>query len=154
VTSTTSKIIPHVITAYLTMIVLTLIVGCLQGCAQPEAQPATKTRIVTPTSSQAETQESPKPSPAGNTAPAEEPEKKAPFYGTTYWDELLTSVYYYPKSAGNDVAKTHLKFNHREDDIWLCGDQRKFFTVGERTRLTITFELDQDCATNWQNRVK
>jgi hypothetical protein len=151
-TSTTSERIRR----WANLLYLLPVIVALIACAEQPQQPAAKTRIVTTTSSQAETQEPPKPPPA-RTAPAdqnEEEEKPAPFYGSTYWDEVLTSVYYYPKSAGNDVAKTHLKFNHREDDIWLCGDQRKFFTVGERTRLTITFELDQPCATNWQNRVK
>ena len=146
-TFTDSKVVPHIITAYLTMIVLTLVVCSLQGCAQP--QPAVKTRIVTP-SSQAETQEPPKPPPA-STTPAEDttPKEDAPFFGSTYWDELLTSVYYYPKSVSLP-SMTHLKFGHREDDIWLCGDQRKTFEPGNRVRLLATFEPNQPCVTNWK----
>lgn len=148
-TSTTSKVIPHVITAYLTMIVLALVVGCLQGCAEPQQAPATKTRIIT-TSPQAEPQEQPK-SPPTATAPADksDDDKELPYFGSTYWEEQLTSVYYYPKSVSLP-AQTHLKFNHREDDLYLCGDQRRFFEPGNRYKLLVTFEPNAPCITNWR----
>lgn len=79
--------------------------------------------------------------------------KENPYFGSTYWDELLTSVYYYPavvNDSTNSPAMTHLKFDHREDDIWLCGDQRKAFSPGEKYRLLVTFEPNQPCVTNWQ----
>lgn len=99
------------------------------------------------TSTQAEPQEQPKSPPTGNTAPAEksDDEKEAQYFGSTYWDELLTSVYYYP-----DSKTTHLKFNHREDDIYLCGDQRKNFEPGNRYKLAVTFEPNAPCITNWR----
>lgn len=105
------------------------------------------------TSTQAEPQEQPKSPPTGNTAPADksdEPKREAPYFGSTYWDELLTSVYYYPSTGANDPAMTHLKFNHRDDEIWLCGDQRKSFEPGNRYRLTVTFEPNAPCITNWR----
>jgi hypothetical protein len=161
VTSTVSKIVPHVITSYLTMIVLALVVGCLQGCAEPQQAPATterhhgfpaQPREAATTSTQAEPQEQPKSPPTGNTAPADnsEPQKEPPFFGSTYWDETLTSVYYYPAQDKDDVSTTHLKFGHREDDIFLCGDQRKSFEPGLRYRLLVTFEPNAPCITNWR----
>ena len=128
----------------------------LVGCEDnPQPTVNNKTRIVTAptTSTQAETQEPPKPSPQNaRTAPADnsdddKPRKEAPFFGSTYWDELLTSVYYYPEYS---PAMTHLKFNHREDDIWICGDQRRSFEAGNRYRLLVTFEPNQPCVTNWK----
>ena len=93
-------------------------------------------------------------SPADTSTPAPKEEKKeekeAPFFGSTYWDETLTSVYYYPKQVNDDMAETHLKFGHREDDIWLCGDQRKNFEPGTRYRLVVTFEPNAPCITNWK----
>lgn len=94
--------------------------------------------------------EPPQPSPKEQEAVPDPPKKESPYYGSTYWDELLTSVYFYPKDSNTDFDGTHLKFNHREDDIWLCGDQRKSFKAGRRIKLTITFEPNQPCATNWQ----
>jgi hypothetical protein len=156
VTFTVSKL-PHPIN----LVFLAFLVAfgaALTSCDQPAAQPPVKNRVPT-ISTQAEPQEPPSlpPNTAG-TAPAgntdEKPQKDAPFYGSTYWDELLTSVYYYPvdPDVKGDVAETHLKFNHREDDIWLCGDQRRFFEAGNRIKLVVTFEPNQPCATNWKTK--
>jgi hypothetical protein len=114
------------------------------ACASPEPpqQPAAKNRV--PTITQTETP--PVQAPAAEEAKKEEP----PYYGSTYWDEPLTSAYYYPKDGDKDFAGTHLKFSHRDDDLWLCGDQRKSFTPGNRYKLRVTFEPNQPCVTNWK----
>ena len=92
-----------------------------------------------------ETQEQPK-SPPTTTAPADNSdEKEAQYFGSTYWDEILTSVYWYP-----DSKVTHLKFGHREDEIYLCGDHRKDFEPGNRYKLVVTFEPNAPCITNWR----
>lgn len=93
-------------------------------------------------------------SPADTPTPAKDKEEKKdpPFFGSTYWDETLTSVYYYPSTGPDDPAETHLKFSHREDDIWLCGDQRRGFEPGNRYRLVVTFEPNQPCVTNWKTK--
>jgi hypothetical protein len=121
-----------------------LIIGSY-GCGTPpqEQQPAPRNRVPTITQTQTET-----PTPAPKAEPA--PEKEPPYYGSTYWDELLTSVYYYPSGDKGTVAVTHLKFGHREDDIYLCGDQRKSFAPGSKYRLLVTFEPNQPCITNWK----
>lgn len=156
-TSTTSKWSVFIFWYHMALAVLFVAsVGCIVGCDAPQSTVKTdgglSHRTVSP---QAEPQEPPKPSPASTSAPAEDQkdEKETPYYGSTYWDELLTSVYYYPENGGKDnaaVPATHLKFNHREDDVWVCGDQRKSFKPGHRVRLTVTFEANQPCATNWQ----
>ena len=133
---------------------LVLFLCALTGCEEnPQPTVNNKTRIVTAptTSSQAETQESPKPPPA-STAPAEEsdPQREPPYFGSTYFDELLTSVYYYPGETKGDAPMTHLKFSHREDLVYLCGDQRKSFEPGNRIRLMVTFEPNAPCITNWK----
>ena len=147
-TFTTSKRIAR----WANLLYLLPVIVALIACEQQQQQPTVKTRIAT-TSTQAEPQEPPKPPPASQ-VPAEksdyEAKKEPPFYGSTFWDELLTSVYYYPKNGEGDFAGTHLKFNHREDDIWLCGDQRKSFEPGNRYRLTVTFEPNAPCITNWR----
>jgi hypothetical protein len=138
------------------MIVLTFAVCMLQGCNNdPDYAARHKTQVVT-NSPQAETQEPSKPSPKqATTAPAdnsqqEEQQPEPPYYGSTYWNEVLTSVYFYPKgSSDHEGAVTHLKFDHREDDLWLCGDQRKSFKPGRRIQLSVTFEANQPCVTNW-----
>lgn len=98
--------------------------------------------------------EPPQPSPKQEeAAPAAPKERDYPFYGYTFYDnETLTSVYYYPQgdSGQPDVPATHLKFNHVETDLWLCGDHRKDFEPGNRYRLSVTFELDSQCSTNWK----
>jgi len=145
VTSTTSERIRCWVN--LLYLLPAIVAVALIACAPPT--PVTKTRIVA-----AQAEEQPKPSPA----PAEKT-KEAPYYGKTYWDELLTSVYYYPENGltidagtviGAAVPATHLKFDHREDDIWLCGDQRKSFEPGNKYKLTVTFEPNQPCVSNWK----
>jgi hypothetical protein len=148
VTSTTSERIRR----WANLLYLLPVIVALIACEQQQQPSTVRTRIAT-NSTQAEPQEPPKPPPASQ-VPAEksddEAKKEPPFYGSTYWDELLTSVYYYPKNGDGDFAGTHLKFNHREDDIWLCGDQRKSFEPGNRYRLTVTFEPNAPCITNWR----
>ena len=129
------------------ILVLPLVMAiALIACNEAQQPPVVKTRIAT-TSPQTEPQEQPKSPPTG-TAPADksdDDERESPYFGSTYWDELLTSVYYYP-----DSKATHLKFNHRDDEIWLCGDQRRNFEPGNRYRLTVTFEPNAPCITNWR----
>jgi len=129
-----------------------LILSCVACSDAPTPRtlgpgPSVKTRIATAPVVQ---EEQPKQEQAAPEPKAEEP----PYYGSTYWNELLTSVYYYPTKGGdnNDLAvpSTHLKFGHRDDSIWLCGDQRKTFKPGYLYRLTVTFEPNQPCATNWE----
>ena len=115
--------------------------GCNDAPRTLGPGPSVKTRIATAPVVQ---EEQPKQEP-----PAA-PEKEPPYYGSTYWDELLTSVYYYPSGDKGDAAVTHLKFDHREDDIFLCGDQRKSFTPGTKYKLLVTFEPNQPCVTNWK----
>jgi hypothetical protein len=86
-----------------------------------------------------------KPEPAPVPPPEKPDKEEEAFFGSTYWDELLTSVYWYPESK-----MTHLNFNHRDDDIWLCDDQRRNFDPGKRYKLSVTFEPNQPCATNWK----
>jgi hypothetical protein len=128
------------------------------GCGTPQQTQHVRARIVTAPQG---TEERPIYPPAGSPALAEkenreEPKKaeEPPYYGSTYWDELLTSVYYYPAKGGdsNDltVPSTHLKFGHRDDSIWLCGDQRKSFSPGTKYRLLVTFEPNQPCVSNWK----
>jgi len=121
-------------------------VGIAVGCEDDKivTQKDLKTRIAT-----TETQAAPKPSPRDEEPPAK---REAQYYGSTYWDELLTSVYFYPSTGKDDAAMTHLKFNHREDDIWLCGALRRSFVAGERYRLLVTFEPNQPCVTNWKTK--
>jgi hypothetical protein len=122
---------------------LLLYAAILIGCnVAPPPGPVAKNRVPTITA----------PAEPPPTAPAAvEPKKEEPpYYGSTYWDELLTSAYYYPKDGDKDFAGTHLKFNHREDDLWLCGDQRKSFTPGTKYRLRVTYEPNQPCITNWK----
>ena len=83
-------------------------------------------------------------------------QKDRPFYGSTHFMGEVTSVYWYP--SGNDAVSTpdlpstHIKFEYREDDIWLCGDQRSKFDVGQKYNMTVTFEPNADCVTNWKVR--
>jgi hypothetical protein len=147
VTFTTSKRIAR----WANLLYLLPVIVALIACEQQQQQPTVKTRIAT-TSTQAEPQEPPKPPPA-SPVPAEKSDEdkkeEPPYFGSTYWDELLTSVYYYPKSVSLP-SMTHLKFNHREDDLYLCGDLRKNFEPGNRYRLTVTFEPNAPCITNWR----
>jgi hypothetical protein len=125
------------------------------GCGTPpQSEQHVRARIITAPQG---TEERPIYPPVGSPALAEkekreEPKKaeEPPYYGSTYWEELLTSVYYYPKNGDGDFAGTHLKFNHREDDLWLCGDQRKSFTPGYKYKLRVTYEPNQPCITNWK----
>jgi hypothetical protein len=75
-------------------------------------------------------------------------------YGINWFQGTITSVYYYPQGGNDDTtpngASTHIKFDHREDDIWLCGDQRSKFEVGNRYSMLVTFEANADCVTNWK----
>lgn len=155
-TSTTSKL-DWAFIAMKSAVLIYGVVLMVAGCNPPQSQPVVKNRV--PTIIPAEVPPPPPPAPAA----APEPEKKddSPYYGSTYWDELLTSVYYYPDAGdqlegppsfrgSKPLPATHLKFNHREDDVWLCGDQRKSFEPGNRYRLLVTFELGQPCITNWK----
>jgi hypothetical protein len=133
----------------LLLIPLLFAVACEQ--AQPSKTDAHPNRVPVAVGETVATVEPPAP-PKPPDPPKEEAksQRQSPFYGSTFWDELLTSVYYYPKDGDGDTAMTHLKFNHRDDDIWLCGDQRRSFFPGRRVKLTVTFEPNQPCATNWQ----
>lgn len=155
-TSTTSERICR----WTNLLYLLPVIVALIACGQ---QPQTTTerhhgfpaqpREQATTSTQAEPQEQPKSPPTGKTAPADnsdEDKKESPYFGSTYWDELLTSVYYYPAQTNAEVSVTHLKFGHREDDIYLCGDQRKNFEPGARVKLLVTFEPNAPCITNWK----
>jgi hypothetical protein len=88
------------------------------------------------------------------TPDAAAPHKEHPFYGSTFFDGIVTSVYYYPSGGASDGTpdgqSTHVKFDHREDDLWICGDVRSKFDIGRRTRMTVTFEANADCVTNWK----
>lgn len=87
-------------------------------------------------------------------APAAPEDKERPYYGSGYYNELLTSVYFYPDGGSfqgsPDEPFTHLKFNHREDDLYLCGDQRSKFLPGKQYTLVVSFEPNRECATNWK----
>jgi len=121
---------------------------CAVACDQPTqpSQPSVRNRVPTV----AQTDAPPAAPLSTDVLKKEEP----PYYGSTYWEELLTSVYYYPAQGGDNgdltVPSTHLKFNHRDDALWLCGDQRKIFEPGRTYRLLVTFEPNQPCVTNWK----
>src|SRR5579863_9219271 len=71
--------------------------------------------------------------PAPPTPPPVPPKPKdRPMYGETFFIGTITSVYYYPEGGNQggtpDNAATHVKFDYRDDDIWLCGDQRPKLT--------------------------
>jgi hypothetical protein len=132
---------------------LLLYAAILIGCnVTPPPGPVAKNRVPTVTT-RAETTP-PAPVEIDDYGKKDEPKAEPPYYGSTYWDELLTSVYYYPTKGGdnNDLAvpSTHLKFDHRDDSIWLCGDQRKSFTPGTKYRLRVTYEPNQPCVSNWK----
>lgn len=137
-----------------------LLLSCYACADAPEQPVSVRTRIVTPP---IPALEPPKPPAPTEVDDGKREKKEAPYYGSTYWDELLTSVYYYPDALdqlepptfksnefGLTVPATHLKFNHRDDDVWLCGDQRKSFMPGHIYELTVTFEANQPCVTNWK----
>lgn len=75
-------------------------------------------------------------------------------YGSTLFIGTITSVYYYPEGGNQDGtpdnAATHVKFDYRDDDIWLCGDQRSKLEPGERAKMLVTFEPNIECQTNWK----
>jgi hypothetical protein len=138
-----------------------LIIGSY-GCGTPQPTPVQRLAVAELDNMQRNRVPAIKEStPAAPAAKEEEKKEDSPYYGSTYWDELLTSVYYYP-DAGDQltgppsfrgsaaIPATHLKFSHREDDVWLCGDQRKSFEPGRRYHLRATFELAQPCVTNWK----
>jgi hypothetical protein len=99
--------------------------------------------------------EPPKPSPKEqDEAPAPD---DPPFYGSTMYEGIVTSVYYYPKGPNSQPgqAMTHVKFNHHEEqpeEIWLCGDRRNQFEVGNKYRLRVSFEPNEACITNWTTK--
>jgi len=137
------------------ILVLPLVMAiALIACNEAQQPPVVKTRITT-TSPQTEPQEQPKSPPTG-TAPAEnsEPKKIVPFYGSTVYEGEVTSVYFYPEGPnGGEVPQTHIKFNHHEEEpeeIYLCGDARKAFDVGNKYRMIVTFEPNTDCISNWR----
>ena len=147
-TSTTFKVV--FIAAFLGLLAC-IVVGC--AADQPSKTDAHPNRVPVAVGETVQAvpdppqQPSPKEPDAAAPAP---PKRESPFYGSTYWDELLTSVYFYPKDGDGEYDATHLKFSHREDDIWLCGDQRRAFKPGHRIKLTVTFEPNRGCQTNWQ----
>jgi len=92
--------------------------------------------------------------PAPTQPPAPPKPKDRPMYGETFFLGTITSVYYYPNGGNQDGtpdnAATHVKFDYRDDDIWLCGDQRPKLTPGERAKMVVTFEPNTECETNWR----
>lgn len=95
--------------------------------------------------------------PTPQTSPKEEETASGdpPFYGFTIYEGEITSVYFYPKGPNDAPSSpvTHVKFNHHEEtpeELWLCGDHRNQFDVGSKYRLTVSFEPNETCVTNFQ----
>lgn len=112
-------------------------------------QPTAKNRVATlPAPAAAVDPPAPTPPPTPPKA------KDRPMYGETMFIGTITSVYYYPEGGNQDGtpdnAATHVKFDYRDDDIWLCGDQRPKLAPGERAKMLMTFEPNTDCQTNWR----
>lgn len=139
--TTTGKLFLYVVVPILVMI----------ACAE-QPQQTVKNRV--PALSEPATA-APAPAPTSEAQqPAPAPKKVRPWYGTTHFDGEITSVYWYPEGSSGDDApdtpSTHIKFQHREDDIWLCGDHRREFEVGRSYSMFVTFEANTDCQTNWK----
>lgn len=82
----------------------------------------------------------------------EKPPSERPYYGKTLFEGEITSVYYYPQGLDEPptLPSTHVRFNHTDDDIWLCGDQRRKFEVGGQYKLFVTFEANTECQSKWK----
>lgn len=82
----------------------------------------------------------------------EQPLSERPYYGKTLFEGEITSVYYYPQGLDEPptLPSTHVRFNHTDDDIWLCGDQRRKFEVGGQYKLFVTFEANTECQAKWK----
>lgn len=82
-----------------------------------------------------------------------EPQPDRPFYGQSFHEGAVTSVYFYPEGTdGVDASATHIKFDNKDDgDLWLCGDQRtKIKPSGVKRRMMWTAEPNTACVTNWK----
>jgi len=92
--------------------------------------------------------------PAQQQAEQKKSEHGRQFYGRTFYEGVITSVYYYPEGpdANHSAAQTHIKFDHDDNlDVWFCGDQRARIKPGPgKRRIMLSYEPSTDCVTNWE----